>query len=228
MIISHRYRFIFLKTLKTASTSIEIALSKYCGPQDVITWIAPEDEKVRRALGYLGPQNCGIPVPRYTVKDWLLVVMQRKRLKYYNHMPARRVRSGIGRHVWDSYYKFCFERNPWDRVVSLYFWKNRNRNPRPTFGEFLQNANKYSLSNWYIYAIREKIVIDHVGLYEDLELELERIAERLMLPGKLLLPRAKSGYREDQRRYWEIIGEAEREVITKICSREIAHFGYDF
>ncbi|MEL6382956.1 MAG: chondroitin 4-O-sulfotransferase, partial [Cyanobacteria bacterium J06626_18] len=32
MIISHEYKFIFLKTRKTAGTSIEIALSKFCGP----------------------------------------------------------------------------------------------------------------------------------------------------------------------------------------------------
>ena len=228
MIVSHRHRFIFLKTLKTASTSIEIALSKYCGPLDVITGITPEDEQIRRMLGYPGPQNCGIPVSRYTVKDWLLVVMQRKRLKYYNHMPARRVRTGIGRQVWDSYFKFCFERNPWDRAVSLYFWLNRNRNHRQTFGEFLQNVNKCNLSNWDIYTIRDKIVIDHIGLYEDLESELEWIAERLMLPGKLLLPRAKSGFREDQRRYREVFGGVERELISKICSREIARFGYEF
>ena len=36
-IISHRHRFIFVRTHKTASTSVEIALSRICGPEDVIT-----------------------------------------------------------------------------------------------------------------------------------------------------------------------------------------------
>ena len=57
MILSHRYRFIFLKTGKTAGTSIEIALSEYCGAKDIITPIKPEDELTRRSLGFRGPQN---------------------------------------------------------------------------------------------------------------------------------------------------------------------------
>ena len=51
MIASHQHRFIFLKTRKTAGTSVEIALSKVCGPDDVITEISPEDEELRRAAG---------------------------------------------------------------------------------------------------------------------------------------------------------------------------------
>ena len=48
VIISHRHRFIFIKTGKTAGTSVEIALSKFCGPEDVITPISPEDEATRK------------------------------------------------------------------------------------------------------------------------------------------------------------------------------------
>ena len=36
MIVSHSRKFIFLKTRKTAGTSLEIALSKYCGPEDIL------------------------------------------------------------------------------------------------------------------------------------------------------------------------------------------------
>ena len=56
MIISHKYKFIFLKTKKTAGTSIEISLSRYCGNNDIITPISIRDEAIRKLLGKK-PQN---------------------------------------------------------------------------------------------------------------------------------------------------------------------------
>ena len=65
MIASHQHRFIFLKTRKTAGTSVEIALSKVCGPDDIITEISPEDEELRQAAGGRPPQNFqSPPLPR--------------------------------------------------------------------------------------------------------------------------------------------------------------------
>ena len=57
MIASHAHRFVFVKTRKTAGTSLEIALSRHCGPDDIVTRISPEDEELRAAAGGVGPQN---------------------------------------------------------------------------------------------------------------------------------------------------------------------------
>ena len=57
MIINHKYKFIFIKSFKTAGTSLEIALSKFCSENDIITTIVEEDEKIRKKIGYSGPRN---------------------------------------------------------------------------------------------------------------------------------------------------------------------------
>ncbi len=51
MIISHKHKFIFIKTRKTSGTSMEISLSQFCGDDDIITPITYEDELVRQHIG---------------------------------------------------------------------------------------------------------------------------------------------------------------------------------
>lgn len=209
MIISHQYKFIFVKTTKTAGTSIEIALSKFCGSEDIITPIFPEEE-MRNQLGYRGAQNY--------VSDG-----------YYNHISATKIRKLIGEQVWNSYYKFCFERNPWDRFISYYYWCNQSE-PRPSIGEFL-NSNTLSFlkkTGFLLYTIDSKIAVNKVCLYEKLNEELEQLKIKIGLPEKLKLPRAKSSFRKDMRSYSEILDEAQKKQIEEVFSQEINLFGYEF
>ncbi|PYL93687.1 MAG: hypothetical protein DMF14_00320 [Verrucomicrobia bacterium] len=48
MIISHKHKFIFIKTVKTAGTSLEVFLSQHCGPDDVLTPFAPPSRDTSR------------------------------------------------------------------------------------------------------------------------------------------------------------------------------------
>ena len=79
MILSHKYKFIFLKTNKTAGTSIELALSKFCEAEDIITPVTPQDEELRRSLGHPGPQNHCPSFSDYSRRDWLVTLRRLKR-----------------------------------------------------------------------------------------------------------------------------------------------------
>jgi len=95
MIISHEHKFIFIKTNKTAGTSIEIALSKYCGSNDIITPISDEDEEIRRQLGYRGPQNYLYPIHDYGVRDYIRVMRKGKKRKFFTiTFLQRKLRNG--------------------------------------------------------------------------------------------------------------------------------------
>jgi len=226
MIVSHAHRFIFVKTLKTAGTSMEIALSQFCGPQDIITRIRPEDEQTRRDLGLRGRQNDLLPLARYQPADWHRLFFERRRAWYLNHMPARDIRPRLGAKIWDSYTKFTIERNPWDCAVSRYFWDTRDLPDRPTFADYLASAPH--LSNFPIYAIDGVVAVDHVIRYENLDAGLDWLQDALHLPERPILPRAKSAARPDRRPYSELFTPATRDFVARACAREIELFGYQF
>ncbi len=230
MIVSHSHKFIFIKTNKTAGTSIEIALSKFCGDKDIITPISPKDEKIRTQLGHRGPQNYLVPFHDYAFRDWIRFLLRGKRRKFYNHISAKEIKRLVGEEIWNHYYKFCFERNPWDRVISLYYWRY-NAQQRETISEFIDSGALRALKRKGIeaYSIDGEISVDRVCLYENLEEELESVCNRqLDITERVNLPKVKSSFRKDRRHYREILSNDDKEKIAKMFSKEIAAFGYEY
>lgn len=226
MIICHRHRFIFLKTRKTAGTSIEIALSRFCGPEDVITPIFDEDEALRRELGFRGPQNLEIPARLQRASDRLRALFAREPVRFFNHAPAAFVRRYVDPAVWSGYFKFCFERNPYDKAISRYCWSTREQPAPPPIGGFLRKAKRRQISNWEIYTQDDQITVDFVGRYEHLAEDLAQALRRVGLPSDLELPRAKSRFRREARPYRDVLDTPSRALIEHTCARELATFGY--
>lgn len=230
MIISHDLKFIFIKTNKTAGTSVEIALSKFCGPTDILTPISPEDEKTRNDLGYRGPQNYSAPFYEHTISDWIKLFREKtKKQRFYNHISAAEIKQYIDQDVWDNYFKFCIERNPWDRLISLYYFRFKSE-PRPTIAEFVSSEAPLILKRrgYDLYTIDGQVVVDKICLYENLLDDLNAVCKRINIPRMLELPKAKSGFRKDKRSYRDILNKQERERITEIFRDEIALFNYEF
>lgn len=230
LIISHKYRFIFLKSSKTAGTSMEIALSRFCGDQDIITPLGAENESMRSRLKYPGHRNCGAPVRDYRLRDVArLLVRRQRKLRFYNHIPAAEIRNYIGEKIWNDYFKFCFERNPWDRVISWYYWRCQSE-PRPTLSEFIESDALYTLkqNGFDLYTIDGQIAVDRIFLFENLGEELENLREILGFPETPRLPNAASAYRKDHRHYRDVLSPDQKERIGRIFSNEINMFGYEF
>lgn len=226
MIVNHKHKFIFLKTRKTAGTSIEIALSQWCNdPDDIITPISPEDEIMRQQLGYRGPQNYNIPLRSYRLSDWLRLFKNRHSICFFNHAPAWYVRRYLGKAIWDSYFKFCFERNPFDKAISRYFWITQKKD-LSGLEYFLEAAPPNLLSDWDIYTIDDNIAVDFVGHYENLAEDMETVTKKIGLSMELKLPQAKANYRKDRRHYSKIINLKSQFLIEQTCAAEIAMFSY--
>jgi hypothetical protein len=230
VIVSHTHRFIFLKTRKTAGTSVEIALSRLCGPDDVITPISEADEKLRAEVGGRAPQNYLMPARAYTAREWATRIAKGRKHEAYNHMAAADVRRFVGEGVWAEYTKFTIVRNPWDTVISSYYWKFRDRpNERPSIHDFLNSELiRRLLRNYETFSIDGTVVADELCHYETLAADLEVTWQRVGLPTPVDLPRAKGGTRADRRPYREVLSDAEAHEIAEKFAAELALTGYAY
>jgi Sulfotransferase family len=209
VIISHEHRFIFLKTQKTAGTAIEAAISALCGPGDVITPYRLDSEKHRQGRA---PQNYRIEHPLKPKRPLVRKLLMRPERYYhpsigfYEHMPAWRVRAYVGDNVWDSYFKFAFDRNPWDRQVSWYLFKTMAKKTRPSFERFMQSRHKAYVDNYEIYTLNDSLAVDFIGRYENLGEDLNKalamagVGERVTLPQVNVTPNKDS--HRDYRSYY--------------------------
>ena len=115
-IISHRHRFIFLKTRKTAGTSLEIWLSDKLGPRDVI-FGAEELAHIRRPFMTTMHSTTRFPELERWIKLRIKKGLGWRPFAIHEHMTAAEVLRVVGPRIWQSYTKICVERDPWDRFI---------------------------------------------------------------------------------------------------------------
>ncbi len=229
LLISHRYRFIFLKTEKTASTSLFEALAAVAAERDPLH---RADVKVKRSLlrehGTL--QNTSFVGGCGAIRRWFP-----RASGLHVHALAPDVRDFIGSELFAQYTVITSERNPFDRQVSL-FNHRRQRKGADALGEFSNcmvspayNSLHYNrLRNWEIYAIRDQVCADVIIRFEHLQDDFRELLAKLGIDAeKSRLPHLRHGQRPkaDYRRHYT---DAARRAVASWYRREIAHFGYKF
>ena len=225
MIISHTHKYIFIKSEKTASTSVEAALSKHCGGEDMVTPLGDywfnRDER----------------------GQWIHSAMNAE--GFFQHDAAAEVKRKLEPRIWNAYLKFTIVRNPWDRVVSLFSWEARNRpelQPQrrlvhrigarfDEFAESVRQFREFVKTDWKtndrFYLIDGEVCVDFVIRYERLEEDLAELCRRVGLPN-IELPRLKAGLRKAGHYYSEYYDDNSREIVAARHANDLRVFGYIF
>ena len=173
MLVSHTYKFIYLKTRKTASTSVEGVLERYCTPPNHEP--AHKQAELRSEYGYVSGR-AGLETP----KDFLSA-----------HAPASDIRAKVGNEIFDSYRKIYCIRNPFDKVVS-WFWHVMPKDVRDEVQDDFEASRKL-FSTWLrmrptlnvdrAYYRNGKNVFDAFRIrYEHLSDDMVKLLEELGIP----------------------------------------------
>lgn len=131
--------FLFLKSEKTAGSSIEYAIIEALNDtkKEFAYSTAHEVEKLNLELNYrnllinIGGKEKKISINNKYIKkiiNKLYRVNMLKNRMITEHMPAESLKKLLGEEKWDSLFKVTSIRNPWDILTSYYRWNISGRN----------------------------------------------------------------------------------------------------
>lgn len=149
-----------------------------------------------------------------------------------SHAGFGEYRAKLGEKIKD-YFIWTIARNPWDRLVSLYFYeKIETENCKAeTFDEFMEELAKepwkYDNSQQYHYLTdyTGQVSVDFVALLPNIAQDWEKIKRRLGLPPEMIYPHMGANDHKDYRDYYT---PRTRQMVEEMCPLDIEYFGFKF
>ena len=224
MLVSHTHKFIYTKTIKTASTSVEAYFEKFCMPNDALADTTDARSEYISNTGIIGHRGTH---PREAKKNYI----------WYNHKSACDIKQDIGDDIWNSYYKFCVVRNPYERAISHFYWvKHINGSPSSEniiddqieFTKFITEGNIFDSDKW-LYSIDGNFCLNDVVRHENLDSDMKRVCSILGVPWiPEALPNFKSRVTPAAAKVGVMYSAETRCIVEKLCAFELAYFNYEF
>ena len=174
MLYSREKKFLFIHIPKTAGKSIKEALSRYTFSPGAVNFIC-------RRLGKVFPPLVPLFLYRFQTYD--------------PHLLYREVQKFIPAQELENCFKFCFVRNPYERIISYY--NHILSHPDHAFHKRVQQWGSFEAMVLRLPELNEPsqasfiknesgtLAMDFVGRFEELHRDFESINSRLSLQMKL-------------------------------------------
>jgi hypothetical protein len=235
MILSHKNKFIFFKPLKSAGSSVELALTAYCGLDDVLTGSPYQTEK---ELGYCSRNN------RLGYRE-----------VWHQHTPPSEFFSGGNDpSMFYDYTKATVIRNPYDLVVSYFWWsfyapdshmKNHTLRPDPmdntrvlktkfqsyveSSAHFDKSGNQQNVLEWLSSRVN-MFYSHHIDVfirYEFLRIDFSKFCGQIGLD-PIALRNLKGEVRRSPLHYSDYYNDNSHEIVSENFKHILKDFEYNF
>ena len=169
-----------------------------------------------------------IHVPRAGGTSMVVALRKFKPQRVKFHMSALEFRE-MYPDKFQQYFKFSFVRNPWDRMLSEYFYTiSKFGKPQKEFNrdEFLKTIKKYDLhhrTQWSLLSDGKKLLMDFVGRFENLTYDWKFICEKLGVD--IELPHRNTTQHKHYSHYYD---EETKSAVALRFEDDIVKFGYTF
>ena len=206
MIVSFARNFIFAAIPKTGTHAVRQALRAHLGPDDI------------EQVGLFVQKR--MPIPELAALE-------------HGHISLAQLRPHLPKEQFDSFFKFAFVRNPFDRFVSFCAFMTRvekqfERDPHKVMRFFIQNPPWHRIlfqtQNSFVTDADGKLLADYVGRVEEMQRSYDEVARRIAVP-TTQLEKINSSERRDYRGYYmpELV-----DGVARLYARDLEMFGYQF
>lgn len=214
--ISIKKNLLFIHIPKTGGNSIQNILMKYS-----------EDKITSQNKFQDGIERFGINYRNYNLKK---------------HSPLRAYKEELDESLYNSLYKVSVLRNPWDRMISLYFSPHAGRTTfnektfvqmikkQPTMEEFLSITSKSSILDLLTFRNNKRKTqaiddnIDFLMRYENIDQDFKELCGRINIAQEELPVRNKS----KRGHYSEYYNEELMKLVANKFAMEVEFGKYTF
>ena len=203
--IHHKHKCIFIHINKCAGTSVSLALDMLQVHISAELLFSDELYNDKQFTGWRGWESG-------------------QRRNEHNWMPLDDVRK-----FWHDYFKFTVVRNPWERVVSDYYYcqKIGINSADVTFKEEVERTAQ-DTSRWKSpcldwITIDGENQMDMVLRFENLQQDFKTLCERLNVTATL-----EHKNMTEHKHYTEYYDDETKQIVAEKYAKDIEYFGYKF
>jgi hypothetical protein len=252
MIYLKSRKLLFIKPLKTASTSLEIALSCNATADDVVTPISLSSELLRLkmkgqlAINYLDNSSdinyrkkilliekfCErFPniKPENFDKFFKLLYKSRGKRVFYNHIKPEEIARSQGEEFLKDSFIVTMCRHPYEVLVSRIYWEKWKKQRVSEFDmkSEIDKMLEAPALNYDYYFYQEKYLPNFVIRYEHLNDDLRELEKKFNLKLIENMPLTKNDVRSSKKPAYEVLTDEQKELCYAKNKRIFEYFSYE-